>query len=115
MSQASDPHRPAPVTLQSLRRDRVIVWLWVPVGMLAFIAIVQAWRHLVGEPPRALFTTLNVLWVAVMLMLIWRTSSRRCPACDNRYLRLFPWMSLKRVKCGVCGHEVDSGQLPPGD
>jgi hypothetical protein len=106
MSSRPDPHDRTEVSLQSLRRDRVIVWLWVPVGMLLVLVVTQAWLHVVGEPPRGLVTTLDVLWVVVMLMLIWRNSSRRCPTCDNRYLRTFPWMSLKKVKCGVCGYEL---------
>jgi hypothetical protein len=95
-----------PFTLQSLRRDRMTIWLWLPIGGLAMFVVVKAWHLLAGEPPQALYTTLDVVWIVVTFLLIWRRSSRRCPKCDHRYLRAFPWMSLKRVECGVCGYEL---------
>ena len=93
-------------SLAQLRRDRVMIWLWMPVGGLAMLVFAKAWRLLAGEPPQALYETLYVVWIAITFMMIWRNSSRRCSKCDHRYLRTFPWMSLKRVKCGVCGHEL---------
>ena len=96
----------AAITLARLRRDRLLIWLWMPVGGLAMFLIAMAWRLVAGEPPQALYSTLYVLWIAVTFSLIWRNSSRRCPRCDHRYLRAFPWMSLKKVECGVCGYEL---------
>ena len=97
----------SPVSLRSLRRDRVIVWLWLPAGGLAMLLVVKAWQLLAGEPPHALYTSLDVAWIVVTFLLIWRNSSRRCPQCDHRYLRSFPWMSLDHVECGVCGYELE--------
>ena len=96
----------APLTLARLRRDRLLIWCWLPVGGLAMFLVVKAWQLVAGEPPRALYSTLDVLWIAVTFSLIWRRSSSRCPRCDHRYLRAFPWMSLKKVECGVCGYEL---------
>ena len=96
----------APLTLARLRRDRRWIWWWLPLGGLAMFVIVRAWHLVAGEPPPALYTTLDVLWIAVTFSLIWRRSSTRCPKCDHRLLRAFPWMSLKKVECGVCGYEI---------
>jgi hypothetical protein len=95
-----------PVTLASLRRDRIVIWTWLPVGGLGMFAVVKLWQLLGGEPPPALYTTLDVIWIIVTFALIWRHSSRRCPTCNHRYLRAFPWMSLQRVDCPVCGYEL---------
>jgi hypothetical protein len=95
-----------PVTLAGLRRDRLVIWLWLPVGGLLMATIIGAWQHVAGEPPQALYTVLSVIWIVVVFMLIWRNSSRRCPHCNHGFLRAFPWMSLKRVKCSVCGYEL---------
>jgi hypothetical protein len=95
-----------PVTLSALRRDRLMIWLWLPVGGLLMWAVIRAWGLVAGEPPKALYTTLDVIWIMVVFLLIWRNSSRRCPHCNHRFLRAFPWMSLKRVKCSVCGYEL---------
>ncbi len=100
---------PVEPTLAELRRDRVRIWLWLPLGALAMFVVVKIWRMAAGEPPAALYKTLDVAWIAVTFALIWRHSSRRCPTCDHRYLRGYPWISLKQVRCSVCGHEV-----PPG-
>ena len=97
----------ARLTLAGLRRDRRTIWLWLPVGGLAMFLVVKGWQMLAGEPPPAVYTVLDVLWIAVTFGLIWRRSSQRCPVCDHRFLRAFPWMSLKKVRCGVCGHELD--------
>jgi hypothetical protein len=96
-----------PLTLAKLRRDRLMIWLWLPVGGLAMFLVVKAWQLVAGEPPPSLYTGLDVAWIAVTFSLIWRHSSQRCPKCDHRYLRAFPWMSLKKVKCGACGYELD--------
>jgi len=97
----------APITLAQLRRDRVLIWLWMPVGGLVMFLVAAAWRRVAGEPPQALYSTLYVLWIAVTFSLIWRHSSRHCPRCDHRYLRAFPWLSLKKVQCSVCGYELE--------
>ncbi len=94
------------LTLARLRRDRLRIWLWLPVGGLLMVAVIKGWQFAAGEPPHALYTTLNVLWIAVTFGLIWRRSTERCPKCDHRWLRGFPWISLKQVRCGVCGHEL---------
>jgi len=96
----------APLTLAQLRRDRRLVWWWLPVGGAAMFLVVKAWQQVAGEPPPALYTTLDVVWIAVTFGLIWRRSSSRCPQCNHRWLRAFPWMSLKKVQCPVCGHEA---------
>jgi DNA-directed RNA polymerase subunit RPC12/RpoP len=93
-------------TLAQLRRDRLMIWLWLPVGGLAMLLVVKCWQAFAGEPPPSLYTTLDVVWIVVTFLLIWRNSSRRCPKCDHRYLRSYPWMSLKQVRCTVCGHEL---------
>jgi len=94
-------------SLATLRRDRLLIWLWVPGGVAVVALVVQGWTRLFGDPPRALFNTLSVLWILSTLMLIWRHSSRRCPDCGYRYLRGFPWMSLKKVRCPACGFELE--------
>jgi hypothetical protein len=94
------------VSLRSLRRDRVLIWLWLPFGGLAIVLVAQLWRLVAGEPPPRLYTALDVVWMVVTFGLIWRNSSRRCPQCAHRWLRGFPWMSLKRVDCGACGHPL---------
>jgi hypothetical protein len=96
----------APLTLARLRRDRRLIWWWLPLGGLAMFVIVRTWHLAAGEPPPALYSTLDVLWIAVTFSLIWRRSSTRCPKCDHRLLRAFPWMSLKKVECGVCGYDI---------
>jgi len=96
----------APLTLARLRRDRRLVWWWLPLGGLAMFVVVRAWYLVAGEPPPALYSTLDVLWIAVTFSLIWRRSSTRCPKCGHRLLRAFPWMSLTKVECSVCGYEV---------
>ena len=96
-------------TLARLRRDRVRLWLWLRLGALAMFVVVKAWQALAGEPPPALYKTLDVAWIAVTFGLIWRHSSRRCPSCAHRYLRGYPWISLKRVECPVCGHRMRDG------
>lgn len=95
-----------PLTLAKLRRDRLTIWLWLPIGGLAMALTIQGWQRFAGDPPPALYKTLYVLWIFVTFGLIWRHSSQRCPKCDHRYLRAFPWMSLKKVQCGVCGYEL---------
>jgi DNA-directed RNA polymerase subunit RPC12/RpoP len=94
------------LSLARLRRDRFTIWLCVPAGLAVMWSLVQAWDWVAGEPPLALYTTLDVIWIIVVFLLIWRHSSRRCPHCGHRYLRAFPWMSLKRVKCTHCGFEL---------
>ncbi len=96
----------AALTLARLRRDRLLLWCWLPIGSLAMFAVIKGWRMAAGEPPQGLYTGLDVVWIAVTFSLIWRRSTSRCPKCDHRYLRAFPWMSLKKVRCGVCGYEV---------
>ena len=95
-----------PLTRARLRRDRLAIWLWMPVGGLAMAMVVKGWQLLAGEPPPALYNVLYVMWIAVTFGLIWRRTTERCPRCDHRWLRAFPWMSLKKVECGVCGHEM---------
>ncbi|MCK9684854.1 hypothetical protein [Scleromatobacter humisilvae] len=97
---------PAPLTLTQLRRDRRLIWWWLPVGSAAMFLFIRLWRQFAGEPPPALYTTLDVLWIAVTFSLIARRSGSRCPKCDHRYLRAFPWMSLKKVECAVCGYKI---------
>lgn len=96
----------APLTLAQLRRDRRRIWGWLPVGGLGMFLLVKAWQQLAGEPPPALYTTLDVVWIAVTFAMIWRRTTSRCPRCDHRWLRAFPWMSLKKVRCSICGHEM---------
>jgi hypothetical protein len=97
------------LTLRQLRADRVLIWCWLPLGSLAMLAVVKGWQHFAGEPPHALYTTLDVVWIVVTFLLIARRSTARCPRCDHRWLRGFPWMSLAKVECGVCGHEMPEG------
>jgi hypothetical protein len=97
-------------TLAELRRDRVRLWLWLPLGAAAMFVAVKAWQRFAGDPPQAFYKVLDVTWIAVTFAMIWRHSSRRCPACDHRYLRGYPWMSLKQVRCAACGHEVRPGR-----
>jgi DNA-directed RNA polymerase subunit RPC12/RpoP len=68
--------------------------------------VVKAWQAALGEPPHGLYTTLDVVWIAVTFGLIWRRTTERCPKCNHRWLRAFPWLSLKRVRCSACGHEL---------
>jgi hypothetical protein len=95
-----------PLTLAQLRRDRIMIWCWLPIGGLAMFLVVKGWQVAAGEPPPWLYTALDVVWIAVTFSLIWRRTTSRCPRCDHRWLRGFPWMSLKKVECGVCGHEM---------
>jgi len=103
------PTTGAELTRAQLRRDRVRIWCWLPVGGLAMYLVVKAWQFAAGDPPQALYTVLDVAWIAVTFALISRRSTSRCPKCDHRWLRAFPWMSLKKVACGVCGHEMPEG------
>ena len=96
----------APLTLQRLRRDRLLIWLWLPIGGLAFFAFMAVWRHVAGEPPQRVVMVADIVWIAVTFSLIARRTTRRCPQCNNRWLRSFPWMSMKKIQCGVCGHEM---------
>ena len=95
-----------PLTLAGLRRDRLLIWCWLPLGGLAMFLVVKGWQLAAGEPPPGLYTALDVVWIAVTFSLIWRRTTSRCPRCDHRWLRGFPWTSLKKVECGVCGHEM---------
>jgi hypothetical protein len=95
-----------PLTRVGLRRDRLMIWCWLPVGGLAMFLVVKAWQLAAGEAPPGLYTALDIVWIAVTFSLIWRRTTSRCPRCDHRWLRGFPWMSLKKVECGVCGHEM---------
>ena len=95
-----------PLTLVRLRRDRLLIWCWLPVGGLAMFLVVKAWQLAAGEPPPGLYTALDIVWIAVTFSLIWRRTTSRCPKCDHRWLRGFPWTSLKKVECGVCGHAM---------
>src|ERR1700760_3426050 len=97
---------PAPLTLAQLRRERRMIWAWLPIGGAAMFLVIKAWQLLAGEPPPALYTTLDVLWIAVTFSLIARRSGSRCPRCRHRLLRGFPWQSLKKVECAVCGYEI---------
>jgi DNA-directed RNA polymerase subunit RPC12/RpoP len=97
---------PAPLTLAQLRRDRVLIWCWLPIGGFAMFLVVKGWQLLAGEPPPGLYTTLDVVWIVVTFSLIWRRSTSRCPTCGHRYLRGFPWMSLKKVECARCGYKL---------
>ncbi len=103
------PTTGAELTLARLRRDRVVLWCWLPVGGLAMFLVVKAWQFVAGAAPPTLYTVLDVAWIAVTFTLISRRSTSRCPKCDHRWLRAFPWMSLKKVECGVCGHEMPEG------
>ncbi len=94
------------LTLQQLRADRVLIWCWLPLGSAAMYAVIQGWTRYAGTPPRSLFVVLDILWIAVTFTLIARRTSQRCPKCNNRWLRSFPWMSLKKVECSICGHEM---------
>ncbi len=95
-----------PLTLQQLRADRLVIWCWLPLGSAAMFAVIQGWRHVAGEPPQTLYTVLDIVWIAVTFTLIARRTSKRCPKCNNRWLRSFPWMSLKKVECSACGHSM---------
>ena len=97
------------LTLARLRRDRRLIWWWLPIGGLAMFLVVKGWQLAAGEPPHALYTTLDVVWIAVTFSLIWRRSTSRCPRCNHRYLRAFPWMSLKKVECAACGYRMPEG------
>jgi hypothetical protein len=103
------PTTGAELTLAQLRRDRVLIWCWVPVGGLAMFLVAAAWRAVAGVPPQGLYTALDVAWIAVTFTLVSRRATRRCPKCDHRWLRGFPWMSLRKLRCGVCGHEMREG------
>ena len=96
----------APLTLMRLRRDRLAIWLWLPIGSAAMFLVVRAWQRFAGEPPQGLYTVLDIVWIAVTFSLIARRSTSRCPKCDDRYLRAFPWMSLKKVECSACGYRM---------
>lgn len=98
-----------PLTLARLRRDRRVVWAWLPIGGGAMFLLVKAWQQFAGEPPPSLYTTLDVVWIAVTFSMIARRTTSRCPRCNHRWLRAFPWMSLRKVECGVCGHEMPEG------
>ncbi|MBC7662617.1 MAG: hypothetical protein H7276_02300 [Caulobacter sp.] len=100
------PTTGAELTLAQLRRDPVLLWCWLPVGGLALLFVVKGWTAVAGTPPPALFTVLDIGWIAVTFSLIARRSMSCCPKCDHRWLRGFPWMSLKKVECGVCGHQM---------
>lgn len=100
------PTTGAELTRARLRRDRVLLWCWLPVGGLAMFLVVKAWQFVAGDAPPTLYTVLDVAWIAVTFTLISRRSTSRCPKCDHRWLRAFPWMSLKKVECGVCGHAM---------
>ena len=101
--------QPVPLTLKQLRSDRVLLWCWLPLGSFAMYLVLQAWQRFAGDPPRGLYTTLDILWIAVTFSMIARRSTARCPRCNNRWLRSFPWMSLSKVECSVCGHEMPEG------
>ena len=96
----------APLTLARLRRDRLLIWVWLPIGGLAMFLVIKGWQLAAGEPPPGLYTALDVVWIAVTFSLIWRRSTSRCPKCGHRYLRAFPWLSLKKVECAACGYQV---------
>ena len=96
----------APLTLARLRRDRLLIWVWLPIGGLAMFLVIKGWQLAAGEPPPGLYTALDVVWIAVTFSLIWRRSTSRCPQCGHRYLRAFPWLSLKKVECAACGYQV---------
>ena len=96
----------APLTLAQLRRDRRLVWWWLPIGGGVMFLVVKAWQQVAGEPPQGLYTGLDIVWIAVTFSLIWRRSTSRCPRCGHRYLRAFPWLSLKKVECASCGFKV---------
>jgi hypothetical protein len=94
-------------TLTQLRRDRRAIWWWLPIGGLAMFLVVKGWQQFAGAPPPpGLYMALDIGWIAVTFSLIARRSTARCPKCDHRYLRGFPWQSLKKVECGVCGYEI---------
>jgi len=95
-----------PLTLTRLRRDRLLIWCWLPLGGLAMFAVIQAWQLAAGAPPPGLYTALDVVWIAVTFSLIWRRTTSRCPKCNHRHLRAFPWMSLKKVECAACGYTI---------
>ena len=96
----------ARLTLRQLRSDRVLIWCWLPLGSFAIYLVIQAWERFAGPPPTTLYTLLDVVWIAVTFTLIARRSTSRCPRCDHRLLRGFPWLSLKKVECAVCGYEI---------
>jgi len=100
MSASTEP------SLADLRRDRLLIWLWVPAGMGVILLATRGWSLLIGPPSRTLTQVLCVLWVVTELLLIWRHSSRRCPDCGHRYLRAYPWMSLRKVRCPACGYQL---------
>ena len=97
---------PAVLTLARLRRDRRLIWWWLPVGSAAMWLLIRAWQLVAGEPPAALYTALDIVWIAVTFGLISRRSVARCPKCDHRFLRGFPWISLKKVECNACGYRM---------
>ena len=66
-----------PLTLAQLRRDRRLVWAWLPIGGGAMFLVVKAWQHFAGEPPPSLYTTLDVVWIAVTFSLIARRTTDR--------------------------------------
>jgi hypothetical protein len=43
----------------------VRIWCWLPVGGLAMYLVVKAWQFAAGDPPQALYTVLDVAWIAV--------------------------------------------------
>ena len=87
-----------------------LIWWWLPVGSAwrcsLFIQVLAASSPASRRRP-ALYTTLDVALDrrdvqpdrAALV-------GSRCPKCDHRYLRGFPWQSLKKVECGVCGYEI---------
>ena len=95
-----------PLTLAELRRDRRRIWWWLPLGSLGMFVLIKGWQATAGDPPPALYTVLDVAWIAVTFGMIARRTKSRCPNCGQRWLRGFPWLSLKRVRCAACGHEM---------
>ena len=100
----------APLTLAQLRRDRRLIWWWLPVGGAAMFLVVKAWRQFAGEPPPALYTTLDIVWIAVTFSLISRRTVEPLPEVRPPLAARVPVdVAASTCECGVCGHEMPEG------
>lgn len=93
--------------LIQIRKRRRAFWLWLPIGMLLGILIIELVKFFVDEPPHWLFTTLNIFMAIIGYVLISRLSNVRCPKCGKSALRASLFFTpLNKLKCFHCDHPL---------
>ncbi|WP_347990147.1 hypothetical protein [Methylomonas sp. AM2-LC] len=91
--------------LEQIHQRRKAFWLWFPIALLIDALIIGLFQFTVGEPPKWIFTVLNVLMNSIGLVLLMRIGAVRCPKCKKPALRAsLVFTSINNLRCYHCDY-----------